>query len=138
MPGEGSAEDALEARIREAEALAEEPLDPGDLHRYEGSKRPPEAPPPVEFAASSGGDYDAPVAWDAVERLLAEMIIAQDAKLLALARQIVPRLTPEDLRNPQDFPPLMESAEFNYEDGVLAGLRAAEMAVRAARRGEEK
>ena len=78
------------------------------------------------------------MAWDAVERLLAEMIIAQDAKLLALARQIVPRLTPEDLRNPQDFPPLMESAEFNYEDGVLAGLRAAEMAVRAARRREEK
>ena len=86
----------------------------------------------------SGGDYDAHVAWDAVERLLAEMIIAQEAKLLALARQIVPHLTPEDLRNPQDFPGLMESAEFNYEDGVLAGLRAAEMAVRAARRGEEK
>jgi hypothetical protein len=78
------------------------------------------------------------VAWEAVERLLAEMSTAQDAKVLALARRIVPRLTPEDLRNPHDFPSLMESPEFNYEDGVLAGLRAAEMAVRAARRKEEK
>jgi len=78
------------------------------------------------------------VAWDAIERLLAEMGIAQDAKVLALARRIVPRLTPEDLRNPHDFPTLMESPEFNYEDGVLAGIRAAEMAVRATRRKEEK
>jgi len=78
------------------------------------------------------------VAWDAIERLLAEMGTAQDAKVLALARRIVPRLTPEDLRNPHDFPALMESPEFNYEDGVLAGIRAAEMAVRATRRKEEK
>jgi len=78
------------------------------------------------------------VAWDAVERLLAEMGTAQDAKVLALARRIVPHLTPEDLRNPHDFPPLMESPEFNYEDGILAGLRAAEVAVRAARRKQEK
>jgi hypothetical protein len=28
----------------------------------------------------------------------------------------------------------MQSAEFNYEDGLLAGLRAALMAIRAARR----
>ncbi|HZP40229.1 MAG TPA: hypothetical protein VFD84_01815 [Candidatus Binatia bacterium] len=74
------------------------------------------------------------MSWARVERLLAEMVAMQDAKVLALARRIVPHLTPEDLRNPHDFAPLMESAEFNYEDGVLAGLRAAEVAVRAARR----
>jgi len=75
------------------------------------------------------------MSWDAVERLLAEMTAQQEAKVLRLARGIVPHLTPEDLRNPHDFTPLVESAEFNYEDGILAGLRAAEVAVRAARRG---
>ncbi len=74
------------------------------------------------------------MSWDVVERLVGEMIAQQDAKVLALARRIVPHLTPEDLRNPHDFKPLMESAEFNYEDGVLAGLRAVEIALRAARR----
>jgi len=75
------------------------------------------------------------MSWDAVERLLAEMVGQQEAKVLALARRIVPHLTREDVQNPHDFAALAESAEFNYEDGVLAGLRAAEMAVRAARRG---
>ncbi len=74
------------------------------------------------------------MSWDAVEALLAEMAAGQERKVLALARRIVAHLTPEDLRNPQDFAPLVESAEFNYEDGILAGLRAAEIAVRAARR----
>lgn len=69
-----------------------------------------------------------------VERLLEAMIVQQDAKVLALARRIVPHVTPEDLRNPHDFAPLMESAEFNYEDGILAGLRAALVAIRAAER----
>jgi hypothetical protein len=58
----------------------------------------------------------------------------QERKVLALARRIVPQVTPEDLRNPHDFPPLVASAEFNYEDGILAGLRSAEIAVRATRR----
>ena len=70
-----------------------------------------------------------------VERLLAEMAAQQEAKVLALARRLVPHVTPEDLRNPHDFMPLVECAEFNYEDGILAGLRAAETAIRAARRG---
>ena len=66
--------------------------------------------------------------------VLAEMIAQQEAKVLALARRIVPHVTAEDVRNPHDFAALVASAEFNYEDGILAGLRAAEMAVRAARR----
>jgi hypothetical protein len=77
------------------------------------------------------------VSWDVVERLLDEMASAQEKKVLALARRLVPGLTPEDLRNPHDFHSLMESAEFNYEDGILAGLRAAAIAVRAARRERE-
>ena len=74
------------------------------------------------------------MSWDAAERTLSAMVAQQDAKVLALARRIVPHLTPEDVRNPHDFPALVECAEFNYEDGVLAGLRAAETAIRAARR----
>ena len=77
------------------------------------------------------------MSWDAAEALLAQMAAAQERKVLALARRIVPQLTPEDLRNPHDFAPLVESADFNYEDGILAGLRAAEIAVRAARRDAE-
>ena len=75
------------------------------------------------------------MSWDEVERLLEEMVAQQDAKVLALARKIVPHVTPEDLRNPHDFAPLVESADFNYEDGILAGLKAAAVAIRAARRG---
>jgi hypothetical protein len=68
---------------------------------------------------------------DVIERLLSQMIEQQEHKLLQLARQIVPDLTPEDLRNPQDFLPVARDPLFNYEDGVLAGLRSALMAVRA-------
>jgi hypothetical protein len=74
------------------------------------------------------------VSWDAVERLLEEMIGQQERKVLALARALVPHLTAEDLRNPHDFAPLVASADFNFEDGILAGLRAAQVAVRAVRR----
>jgi len=77
---------------------------------------------------------DAYASLDDVERLLDAMIVQQDDKVLTLARRILPRLTPEDLRNPHDFAELVESAEWNYEDGILAGLRAAQIAVRAARR----
>lgn len=78
---------------------------------------------------------DAPASLDDVERLLDAMIVQQDDKVLTLARRIVPYLTPEDLLNPHDFAELVASAEWNYEDGILAGLRAAQIAVRAARRG---
>jgi len=71
---------------------------------------------------------------DDVERLLDAMIVQQDDKVLTLARRILPHLTPEDVRNPHDFAELVENAEWNYEDGILAGLRAAQIAVRAARR----
>lgn len=63
------------------------------------------------------------------------MITQQEGKLLRLAREIVPTLTPEDLRNPQDFPELVRDPTFNYEDGLLAGLRSAHIAVRAELRG---
>jgi hypothetical protein len=69
--------------------------------------------------------------WQALDDLLTGMIAQQEAKVLALGRALVPGLTPEDLRNPHDFPPLVTSALFNYEDGILAGLRSACVAARA-------
>lgn len=71
-------------------------------------------------------------AWlDVLDRLLREMVAQQERKVLTLARQLVPGLTPEDLRNPQDFAVLMRNPDFNFEDGLLAGLRSAQMAIRA-------
>ena len=52
---------------------------------------------------------------------LQEMIELQRKKLLKLSREILPNLTPEDLRNPQDFPELIKDPSFHYEDGLLAG-----------------
>lgn len=85
---------------------------------------PPERDRPVHDASASN--------WLRIlDALLTQMVEQQERKLLQLARQIIPDLTPEDLRNPQDFAALARDPEFNYEDGVLAGMRAAHMAVRA-------
>ena len=65
------------------------------------------------------------------ETRLQEMIEFQREKLLKLSREILPDLTPEDLRNPQDFPELIKDPFFNYEDGLLAGYLAAQIAMRS-------
>ena len=65
------------------------------------------------------------------ETRLQEMIEFQREKLLKLAREILPDLTPEDLRNPQDFPELRQDPLFNYEDGLLAGYLAVQIAMRS-------
>jgi hypothetical protein len=66
-----------------------------------------------------------------VDRLMLDMIAQQEQKVLAMARQIHPGLTSEDIRNPNDFADLMASGEWNFEDGILAGLKSAHMALRA-------
>jgi hypothetical protein len=65
------------------------------------------------------------------ETRLHEMIEFQREKLLKLAREILPDVTPEDLRNPQDFPDLVKDPLFNYEDGLLAGYLAVQVAMRS-------
>ena len=62
---------------------------------------------------------------------LQEMIEFQRKKLLKLSREILPNLTSEDLRNPQDFPELIKDPSFNYEDGLLAGYLAVQIAMRS-------
>ena len=66
---------------------------------------------------------------DSLMKLLEVMISQQREKLLRLAREISPHLTPEDIRNPQDFPDLVQDPVFNYEDGILTGYLSVESAL---------
>ena len=54
-----------------------------------------------------------------VENTLEDMVELQKKKVLKIAREIDPRVTPEDIRNPQDTPALYTDPMFNYEDGIL-------------------
>ena len=69
----------------------------------------------------------------AVQELLNTMISRQREKVLRLAREVLPHLTPEDIRNPQDFPALLRDPLFNYEDGILTGYLGVESALRTER-----
>ena len=64
------------------------------------------------------------------ERLFEGMISQQRMKVLRLAREAVPRISPEDVMNPDDYPELKAHPTFDYEDGILAGLIAAQVALR--------
>jgi hypothetical protein len=68
-------------------------------------------------------------------QLFDRMIQQQQAKVLRLAREVIPHLNPEDLRNAHDFPALREHPTFEFEDGVLAGLISARTALRAEIKG---
>jgi hypothetical protein len=74
------------------------------------------------------------VLTEALERLLDEMITQQRARVLDHARRLNPRLTDDDVQQPHDFPELAGSAEWNYEDGILAGYQAVQAAMRATMR----
>jgi hypothetical protein len=67
---------------------------------------------------------------DDLEAELERMIALQGDKCLDLARRLVPGVTPDDLTQPHDFPALLENWHWNYEDGVLAGLLAAQLTIR--------
>jgi hypothetical protein len=66
-----------------------------------------------------------------IETVFAELIAQQKKKVFDHARKLSPRVTEDDIEQPQDFPELWNSPEWQYEDGILAGYRAAQMAVRA-------
>ena len=72
--------------------------------------------------------------FPAAEGLLEQMISQQRAKVLRLAREAVPNIGPEDVLNPHDFPELKAHPTFEFEDGLLSGLVAAQVALRAERR----
>jgi hypothetical protein len=72
--------------------------------------------------------------WHEVEALVGEVRALQERKVLDLARRLRPGLTLEDVRNPHDFPELGDP-DWQYEDGVLAGIETVLMAVRSRARG---
>ncbi|MEZ7974366.1 MAG: hypothetical protein QMC48_05005 [SAR324 cluster bacterium] len=65
-----------------------------------------------------------------ITQLLEEMVDQQQTKVLKVAREIIPDATPEDIRNPQDFPELSADSLFNYEDGILTGYLSMQTALR--------
>ena len=71
------------------------------------------------------------------EVLLQELIEHQQTKVLKVAREIVPDATPEDIRNPQDFPDLVADTLFNYEDGILTGYLTLQTALRKQTRTDD-
>lgn len=65
--------------------------------------------------------------------LLDQMEEAQKAKVIELARRLVPGLTAEDIRNPHDFPDL-DDPDWHFEDGQLTGIQAVRFAMRGLER----
>ena len=61
-------------------------------------------------------------------QLFDELIEEQRKKLFETARRIVPRITEDDLLQPNDFPELELHPYFRYEEGILAGLQIARAA----------
>jgi len=72
----------------------------------------------------------------AITKLLEEMVELQQTKVLKVARELVADATPEDIRNPQDFPELSTDALFNYEDGILTGYLSMQTALRSQEKNE--
>ncbi len=67
--------------------------------------------------------------FDEVLFLIEKMEELQKQKVIDLARRILPHLTPEDIRNPHDFPDLSDP-DWHFEDGQLSGIESVLFAVR--------
>ncbi len=80
-------------------------------------------------------ELDAETAMTALETL-DELIERQAAKVLAAARRLRPAITAEELARPEAFPDVHRDPAFRFEEGQLAGLRAARIALRAQLVGE--
>ena len=70
--------------------------------------------------------------FETIDGEVAAIEDVQAKKVIELARRILPHLTAEDIRNPHDFPDLND-ADWQYEDGVLAGVQSVRIALRALR-----
>lgn len=69
---------------------------------------------------------------------LERLVQHQQQRVYLQAKALVPNLTEEDLLQPHQFPCLRDHPGWNYEDGVLAGMRAAQMALRAWLRSQQE
>ena len=67
----------------------------------------------------------------AIERHFDQLIEQQRAKVLRMARMRRPNLTSDDLLMAHDYPELMSWADYQFEDGILAGFIQAQISLRA-------
>lgn len=65
-----------------------------------------------------------------LDRAIERRVEGQRRKVFAVAHRLDPKLTWDDIANPDDHRVLKESEPFNYEDGILAGLLSAQIIVR--------
>ncbi len=72
-----------------------------------------------------------------LEALFDELISLQKSRVRKCAEEVVPKLTDDDLLQPNDFPELENHPYFRYEEGVLEGLLSARMAFLAREKKEE-
>ncbi|MBI5154450.1 hypothetical protein HZA57_04360 [Candidatus Poribacteria bacterium] len=63
------------------------------------------------------------------DALLCAMIEQQRRKVLKIARSINPKMTEDDILDPHSFPEVSTNPQFAFEDGILAGLVAAQVAL---------
>jgi len=69
-----------------------------------------------------------------VEALFEELVKQQEEKVFKFAQRIIPHITREDVLQPNDFPALENHPLFRYEEGILEGLRTAQMAYTACKK----
>ena len=74
--------------------------------------------------------------FELVDREIHDIEQVQTKKVIDLARRLLPNLTAEDIRNPHDCPELNDP-DWQYEDGVLAGIQSVRIALRALRNRRE-
>jgi 8-oxo-dGTP pyrophosphatase MutT (NUDIX family) len=67
----------------------------------------------------------------ASQRRLEELARHQRREIARLADRLDPRLTADDLLSPDDFPVLRDDPDFQYANGMLAGMLAALAALKA-------
>jgi hypothetical protein len=72
--------------------------------------------------------------WESIENAVSELVELQRKQLLILGRRIIPRLTAEDVLQPNDYPELEFNPLFRYEEGMLAGVQTVQMALKSLRR----
>jgi hypothetical protein len=65
-----------------------------------------------------------------IDTVFERLIRQQRDKIKEVALDILPDLPPEQMQDPHDYPEVADDAMFNFEDGVLAGLMSARMALR--------
>jgi hypothetical protein len=65
-----------------------------------------------------------------IEAVFERLLKQQRDKVKEVALDILPHLSSEQMQDPHDYPEVVEDTIFNFEDGFLAGLLSARMALR--------